>query len=43
MYQCMFITAMYIFGIIEGAFTATWWLFILTFLADAAIAGAIGR
>lgn len=40
----MFITAMYnIYGIIQGALDPTWWLFILTFLADITIAGAIGR
>lgn len=39
----MVITAVYVYSIGQGTFDATWWLFILTFLADVAIAGAIGR
>ncbi len=38
----MFITAMYLYGMIQGAFPGTWWHLVLAFLADAAIAGAIG-
>ena len=38
----MFITAMYLFGVIEGALSGTWWHYLLAFFADLAIAGAIG-
>lgn len=38
----MIITAVYLFGIIDGALDPTWWVFLLTFLADMAIAGAHG-
>lgn len=38
----MFITAMYLFGFIQGAYQVVWWHYLFAFLADIAIAGAIG-
>lgn len=39
----MIITATYLFSIGQGTIDPTWWVFILTFIADLMIAGAIGR
>lgn len=39
----MIITATYVYSIGQGAYETLWWAFILTFFADLAIAGAIGR
>lgn len=38
----MIVTATYLFGVIEGALPGVWWHFILVFLADMSIAGAVG-
>ncbi len=40
---CMIITATYLFTVGQGTINPVWWVFIITFLADVAIAGAIGR
>jgi hypothetical protein len=39
----MVITATYLYSVGQGAVTPIWWVFVLTFLADITIAGAIGR
>lgn len=38
----MFITAMYLYGIIQGALPGLWWQYLLAFIADLIIAGAVG-
>lgn len=39
----MIITAVYLYSLGQGAMDPVWWFFLLTFLGDIMIAGAIGR
>ncbi len=43
MYGTMIVTATYLYSAGQGAFDPQWWAFILTFIADVAIAGSVGR